>query len=183
MDATAVELVNDAWDLFGGQEPTTSPRASSAQARLDKARSQLGVEEQPANSNRTPYGAWYGMDGQPWCAMFCTWCDQTSSNESQALARGSRYAYVPYIVDDARHGRYGLAITSSPRPGDLVCYDWDGDGEFDHVGLFESGSGAAWQAIEGNTSTSDNSNGGQVMRRNRSRDEAAIVVFVHVAEP
>ena len=40
---------------------------------LDIARGELGYKETPANSNRTKYGAWYGLDGQPWCVMFVEW--------------------------------------------------------------------------------------------------------------
>ena len=25
-------------------------------------------------NNITKYGEWYGMNGQPWCAMFVSWC-------------------------------------------------------------------------------------------------------------
>jgi hypothetical protein len=180
MDARSVELVNAAWDRFGGKEPTGGG-TTSAQARLAKAKKEIGVKESPANSNQVKYCDWYGMVG-PWCAMFVTWADQLSGAPSRSLERGSLYAYVPYVVSDARLGLNGLAVTSSPKPGDLVCYDWGRDGEYDHIGIFESGSSSSWQAIEGNTSTSDNSNGGQVMRRSRSSSEAA-VVFVRVAEP
>jgi hypothetical protein len=182
MDATAVELVNAAWDRFGGDPTPEPPTGSSASARLRKAVAEIGYHESPSNSNRTKYGHWYGMDGQPWCAIFATWCDQLGDNPSASLVRGTRYAYVPYIVSDARLGLYGLSVTSTPKPGDLVCYDWQRDGQFDHVGYFESGSATSWKAIEGNTSTSDNSNGGQVMRRQRYAGDAS-VVFVRVAEP
>ena len=183
MDARSVELVNAAWDRFGGKEPTAGGgKGSAAQARLAKAVAELGVRESPANTNKQKYGEWYGANGQPWCAMFCTWADQLSDPTAPSFVRGSRWAYVPYIVSDARLGKNGLSVTSSPKPGDLVCYDWGRDGEYDHVGIFESGSSSSWSAIEGNTSTSDNSNGGQVMRRSRSKSDAA-VVFVRVAEP
>jgi hypothetical protein len=183
MDARSVELINAAWDRFGGEEPSGGGGGgSSAQARLAKAKGQVGVKESPSGSNQQKYGAWYGMNGVPWCAIFCTWCDQNGSVPSDSLARGSRYAYVPYVVNDARLGRYGLSITSSPKPGDLVCYDWTYDGEFQHIGIFESGSPSRFDAIEGNTSMSNNSNGGQVMRRTRSKGDASIV-FVRVREP
>src|SRR5262249_45139021 len=108
---------------------------------------------------------------------------QTGVNPSNSFVKGSYYSYVPYIVNDARLGVNGLAITSSPISGDLVCYDWSRDGEYDHVGLFENWtSGRAFQAVEGNTSTSDNSNGGQVMRRQRDAGSQN-TVFVHVKEP
>jgi hypothetical protein len=180
MDARAVELINAAYDRFKGSEPPPPAKTSSAQERLRMATTQIGVHESPANSNQTKYTSWYGMVG-PWCAMFVSWCDCLGDNPSGRFAKGSRYAYVPYIVSDARLGTNGLAVTSSPRPGDLVCYDWGRDGEHDHVGIFESGSSSSFQAVEGNTSTTDQSNGGQVMRRQRSSSDAALV-FVRVAE-
>jgi hypothetical protein len=180
MDATAVELINAAYNRFKGKEPAGGG-SSSAQARLKKAVSQIGVKESPPNSNRCRYTDWYGMIG-PWCAMFVSWCDQLGDQPTKSFVKGSRYAYVPYIVSDARLGLNGLSVTSSPKPGDLICYDWDKSGaEHDHVGVFEKGTAADWQAIEGNTSTSDNSNGGEVMRRHRSSQDAH-TVFVRVAE-
>ena len=185
MDARAVELINAAYDRFKGKEPVPPPSPppaskTAAQTRLDKAITQIGTKENPANSNRCLYTSWYGIVG-PWCAMFATWCYETEG-DSPAFVKGSRFAYVPYIVSDAQNNRYGLNITSSPIPGDLVCYDWDGS-EYDHVGLFESGNSSTWKAVEGNTSTSNNSNGGEVMRRDRSRSQMTRVCFVRVAEP
>ena len=187
MDARSVELINAAYDRFKGKEPSPPPPSSgtAAQARLAKAKAELGMKESPANSNLQKYGAWYGMNGVPWCAIFCTWCDQLDGQPTKSFVKGSHYSYVPYIVGDARLGRNGLSITGQPKPGDLVCYDWGRDGEHDHVGMFEAwqaGSGSTFTAIEGNTSLSNNSNGGEVMRRTRRTVEQG-TVFVRVAEP
>jgi hypothetical protein len=183
MDARSVELINAAWDKFGGKEPSSSPSSSSADARLRKAIAEIGNKESPPNSNNNKYGSWYGMNGVPWCAIFCTWCDQIGGSPTDAFAKGSRYSYVPYVVNDARMGYHGLSITSSPKPGDLVCYDWSRDGEYDHIGIFEKWTNKpTFNAIEGNTSTSDNSNGGQVMRRSRNTN-GQNTVFVRVREP
>jgi len=184
MDARSVELINQAYDRFKGKEPPSPSSSSSAQARLKQAITQLGVKENPANSNQCKYTEWYGMVG-PWCAMFVTWADQTGGKPTKTFGKGTYYAYVPYILSDARAGRRGLSITSDPKPGSLVLYDWSFDGEYDHTGLFESwaqGSGSTFTAIEGNTSVSDNSNGGEVMRRTRRVPDQA-TVFVNVAEP
>jgi CHAP domain len=178
MDAYSAELLVEAWDLFGGHEPAGPSGGTLRQAALTKAITQLGVRESPADSNNVKYCDWYGMVG-PWCAMFVTWAYETSG-DAPALVKGSRYAYVPYIVADARAGKYGLAVTDDPLPGDLVAYDWAFDGEYDHVGLFEKWTGGgAFTAIEGNTSTSNNSNGGEVMRRSRDR-AAQATTFVRV---
>jgi hypothetical protein len=182
MDARAVELINAAWDRFGGNPNPPPSGSTSAQARMTKAVSYIGMKENPAGSNMQEFGAWYGMNGVPWCAIFCTYCDQLSGNPTNSFARGSRYSYVPYIVNDARMGYNGLSITSSPKAGDLVCYDWDYNGEFDHVGFFEDWTTSpSFNAIEGNTSMSDNSNGGEVMRRLRNKNSQN-TVFVRVAE-
>jgi hypothetical protein len=179
MDARSVELLNAAWYRFAAP-PAAS--VGSAQARLEQAVSQLGVKEDPPNSNQCAYTDWYGMTG-PWCAMFVSWADQTGARPSASFLCGASYAYVPYILNDARLGLNGLAITSSPEPGDLVCYDWGWDGEYDHIGIVETPADAAGEfvAIEGNTSTTDQSNGGEVMRRTRNQ-YAQGTVFVRVAE-
>src|SRR5215831_6579038 len=186
MDAYSVNLINQAFEQFGGHEPAPAPeRGTLRQQALQKAISQLGTKESPANSNITPYTKWYGMTG-PWCAMFCTWSYE-NAGDSPSFVKGSKYAYVPYIVADARAKKNGLQTVGADSviPGDLVCYDWGWDGEFDHVGIFEAwqpGSGSTFTAIEGNTSTSNNSHGGEVMRRTRRTPDQS-TVFVRVAEP
>jgi hypothetical protein len=50
----------------------------------------------------------------------------------------------------------------TPLPGDIAIYNWNG-GEPDHIGIVERYLGEGkFQAIEGNTSVSDKSNGGEV---------------------
>jgi CHAP domain len=187
MDAYAQSLLVEAWEEFEGEEPKPPPMGSVRDAALRLAVGELGTVESPAGSNRTKYGAWYGMDGNPWCAMFTTWAYELGAGElgtnSPPHKKGVSYAYVPYIVGDARAKRNGLSVTSAPVAGDLVCYDWAGDGTFDHVGLFERwGGGSQFNAVEGNTSASDYSNGGQVLRCTRSTGGQS-TVFVRVAEP
>lgn len=183
MDATAVRLIDEAFARFGGHEPAPPPSGTIREAVLALCVTQLGVKESPPDSNNVKYTDWYGMVG-PWCAMFQAWAFCTNKQgKSPSFAQGSRYAYVPYIVADARAGANGLSTTDDPQPGDLVCYDWQFDGEYDHVGVFEAWvGGGQFSAIEGNTSTSSDSNGGQVMRRTRSRSGQG-TVFVRVREP
>jgi len=185
MDPYAANLVAEAWDIFGGAEPPPIQSDPVRLAALELARGELGYVE--ASGNRTKYGDWYGMDGQPWCAMFVTWAYELAAadigRDSPSFVRGARYAYCPYVVDDARNRRYGLSTTDDPIPGDLVVFDWSRDTVYDHIGLFERAvDGSGFEAIEGNTSPSNNSNGGQVMRRTRDRYGQG-TVFIRVAEP
>jgi hypothetical protein len=180
MDSVAVQLVNQAWDE--ANPPIVKPLREAA---IAKAVTQIGVKESPAGSNQVKYTDWYGMIG-PWCAMFCTWCYDQVGGSPSFNKNAARYAYCPYIVSDARNGRYGLSVTTTPRLGDLVVYAWGSSGasteEFDHVGFFDQWVGGhSFTAVEGNTSTSNNSNGGQVMHRQRDVNGQG-TVFVRVAE-
>jgi CHAP domain len=182
MDATAVKLINEAWKIYKGAPAAPPSQGTLRKAALDLAIAELGTTESPPESNNNKYGSWYGVNYQPWCAIFCTWCFE-HAGDSPSFVKGSRYAYCPYVVADARANRYGLSTTDDPIPGDLVLYDWAYDTIYDHIGIFEKDLGGGnFNAIEGNTSTSNNSNGGQVMRRQRSRSGQG-TVFVRVAEP
>jgi peptidoglycan hydrolase-like protein with peptidoglycan-binding domain len=164
MDDYAVGLVQ-AWKP--AQPP---PSQDTCELALQAALDEVGYVE--GSGNHTKYGAWYGMDGQPWCAQFVSWCAEQDG--SQAFAKGQRYAYVPYIVQDAAAGKNGLqqVSASQAKRGDLVCYDWEGDGVADHVGLVVDppGSGSSFHTVEGNTSSGTSgsqSNGGGVYQRTR----------------
>lgn len=150
---------------------------------LEFARQFVGITEFPAGSNLNPFGKWYGVNGQPWCAEFVTYC-YVNGAKSKAFIRGKDYAYVPFIDADARAGRNNLTIALHPLPGDVICYDWPGEspGVADHTGLFESWiseEAGTFSSIEGNTSTASNSNGGQVQHR-QDRNKSLVRTFVRV---
>lgn len=188
-DAYAQSLFVEAWEQFGGQEPKPEPPPSETlrQKALKRAVTQIGTKEIPSGSNRTKYGRFYGMDGSPWCAMFICWSFETAGN-SPSFRRGETYAYVPYMVSDARNYRNGMSVTKDPIPGDCVALDWHGDGVFDHVGLFVEWTNrdqGAYSTCEGNTSSDvhgDQSNGGEVCHKARNLRTAS-TVFIRVAEP
>lgn len=139
----------------------------------------IGEKEDPPRSNRITWASvWYGIIG-PWCAMAVTRAYVEAG--SKAFVKGSRYAYCPFIYHDARYGLNGLQIVTDPEPGDLALYDWEGGGVADHVGLFEAWvdrTDGIFHAIEGNTAVGNDSNGGEVMRRSRTRRQ--VQAFVRV---
>ena len=127
---------------------------------LKIAAADIGYTESPKNSNKTKYGKWYGMDGQPWCMMAVQyWFDQVGAPlpfktaSCSALERWYRNNKPDSVYDDA-------------KPGDIVIYD------FGHTGIVESVAEETITAIEGNTSASANgsqNNGGGVYRKKRSK--------------
>jgi hypothetical protein len=185
MDANAANLVAQAWQLYGGKEPEPLPPEPDGKTTRERALAaainDLGYSESPAGSNATKYGRWYGADYQPWCAMAVTYWFEAMGGGSPSFVQGQNYAYCPYVVSDARNGRNGLSVPATVVAGDLVLFDWARDGTYDHIGIFEGWvGGSTFTAIEANTSTSDNSNGGEVMRRQRDTTGQA-TTFVRVA--
>ena len=124
----------------------------------------LGTKENPPGSN-----------GVPWCAIFLSYCFKAGAGYTIAAGfRGAGCgprgcAYVPTVEAWLRATGSWIG-RSVPRAGDIAIYNWDG-GAPDHVGIVESADGDSFTAIEGNTATADDSDGGEVMRRNRTLDE------------
>lgn len=136
---------------------------ANAEELLRVARGELGTKESPADSNLQKYGEWYGMNGEPWCAMFVSWCfDQIGALD----LIGGKFAYCPYGVETAKKMGIWLDREEKPQPGDVVFYS--NASEACHVGIVTQRNGTeSVSTIEGNTSTSSNDNGGAVMERTR----------------
>lgn len=139
---------------------------------LDLAEKQIGVSEQPPSSNNVRYNTWYyGREvmgsAYPWCMVFCQWVYnkvniklpiRTASCTEMMKAAKANNAWV-----NNRH----------MRPGDLVLYNFDNNtANSEHCGIIKSINGIKMEVIEGNTSTSNDANGGKVMLRTRSINTA-----------
>ena len=144
---------------------------------IELASAEIGVTEMPPNSNLQKFGKWFGFDGAAWCGIFCSWAYDQAGHSLGKMDFWKGFASVPFA-----YGFYSARnkLTTDPKPADMVIYDWPGNKEkYDHVGLFEHwidrGKGL-FSAIEGNTSPTNQSNGGSVMRR--QRDMKNVVCFV-----
>ena len=128
---------------------------------LEKATNvQLDSKTANAGSNNyTKYGKWYGMNGQPWCDMFVSWC-AAQAGEADAVGK---YAYVPSHQNFfAAKGQYFARGAKTPQPGDIIIFRNES-----HIGLVEKVSGGYVHTIEGNTSGGSTlvANGGGVHQK------------------
>ena len=144
---------------------------------LNLARKELGVREYPPNSNKVKYNtAYYGQvvsgSNLAWCAVFVWWLFR-ECGMSELYYGGKKTAYVPALISWAR--REGLVV-KTPRPGDLICFDFNGNGTADHIGICESFDGSQVTTIDGNTGVGNEANGGAVMRRKRAKRYIAAVI-------
>lgn len=132
---------------------------------LDIARRQIGTRESPPKSNNVRYNTWYyGREvsgaAYPWCMVFVQWVfDQAG------VKLPVRTASCGALVRSAQSA--GCWVTGDYRPGDVVIYDFPGGAKTDHCGIVESVDGTYISAIEGNTSSTNNADGGAVERRAR----------------
>lgn len=113
------------------------------QAIVEVALTQLG------NEGGQPYWSWYGFDGRvEWCACFVSWCaDQCSYIESGIIPKFAGF------VDGANwfkgNGQW-KDRSYEPSAGDIIFFDWEGDGETDHVGIVEKCENGVVYTVEGN---------------------------------
>lgn len=132
------------------------------QETVNLAVSQRGVAEAPPGSNRVLYSAWYGMVG-PWCAMFLSWV--------VAQAGGGWYRFASTAASVARAKRDGRLIPlDQVQPGDVVVRLYTTT--TGHTGMAcerPNQSGAdTLVTVEGNTSGTNDRDGGSVRVRRRS---------------
>lgn len=130
--------------------------------------SQLGIKETPANSNKTKYGEWYGLNGEKWCAIFVSWLYAHAGVPLGNVERPNGYQSCQ---GGYNHWKASGEITKDPQPGDIVLFDWNRDKHADHTGIFVNWIGTDkrdFYSIEGNTGIQSDSNGGSVMHRRRS---------------
>lgn len=143
-----------------------------------EAKKHLGVQESPKDSNKVLFSKWYGVQG-PWCAMFVSYC-YAEAGAKKSFRKGQKWSFCPFILESARAGDNHLSITDEPKRGDIVLYQFDQDANADHIGLFErfTDKSGNFTAIEGNTATGNDANGGEVMRRNRNK--SSVIAFIRV---
>lgn len=141
----------------------------SVERVIEIARADLGYTESPPNSNNTKYGEAYGLQGQPWCAIFLWWLFR-EAGESAAFFGGAKTASCGTLLRWYRAQGQTVPV-SDVQPGDIVILNFHGTQDTEHCGLVTGvlGNGAYVSTIEGNTSPSDGSqsNGGMVCEKTR----------------
>ena len=142
---------------------------------IEIATAEIGTKESPAGSNKVKYNTWfYGKEVSgvkyPWCLVFMSWIYDAAGMRIKGMGYTKGGAGCPYALSHISD--WGRLVTI-PESGDLAFFDWQGDGKFDHVGMFKRDLGnGLFDCIEGNTSLTNDSNGGEVMLRQRKYKNA-----------
>lgn len=123
-------------------------------APIDVAATQVGYHEGLGNDSK--YGQALGLNHEPWCALFVSWCFEQAGHPLPSMQPGmpTGYAAVGYGIQWAKAN--GLWRPSwQAQPNDAICYGWDGPGSSwarMHTGLIVSAGrrGDLGHTIEGN---------------------------------
>jgi cell wall-associated NlpC family hydrolase len=145
------------------------------------ARARFELEYTEKGNNETKYGAWYGVNGQPWCAIFVSWCyDKAGLVDKVAAETKKGFASCDAGLKwFAKKGK--IVPVGEAQEGDIVFFQFDNDAQPDHVGIVEKNMKRlkALKTIEGNTSPNNKgsqSNGGGVYQKKRSYATVMAVV-------
>jgi hypothetical protein len=137
---------------------------------ISTARQYVGIKESPANSNNVIFNTeYYGRAvsgaSYPWCCVFM-WYIFTQAGIPELFYGGGKTASCGTAMNWAK--RNGLWVRAPYKAGDLVIFDFGGDGVQDHIGIAVADQhGTTVQTIEGNTGSGSDANGGAVMERTR----------------
>ena len=120
---------------------------------IAQAKSWLGINERDNDFveivnayNEIPGARGPALVSYPWCAIFVSAVFWKAIGES----RFAEMACDAMIQKFQNLGLYTDKI--QPEAGDVIFYDWDGNGTSDHVGIVTAIEGNSWTVIEGNKS-------------------------------
>ena len=114
------------------------------QTIVEVALTQLG------NEGGQPYWSWYGFDGHvEWCACFVSWC----ANECGYIDSGviPKFAGCANGVQWFKDRGQWQDSSFEPSAGQIIFFDWECDGEVDHVGIVEKCENGIVYTVEGNS--------------------------------
>lgn len=129
---------------------------------IDIAIKEIGYQEQ--GTNRTKYGAWYGMNGAAWCHMFVSWCaNQAGISSSIVPKTASTTTGMDWFK---QKGKFKYKGSYTPQRGDIIYFKTGRS----HVGIVEYVKNGQVHTIEGNS-------GNRVKRRSYSLSEKTITGY------
>lgn len=105
---------------------------------------------QVGNVGGEPYWSWYGFSSHvEWCACFVSWC----ADQAGYIDAGIIPKFSACTSGEAWFKSKGLwkDKTYEPKAGDIIFFDWQGDGKTDHVGIVDRVENDIVYTVEGNS--------------------------------
>ena len=104
------------------------------------------AKEQVGNIGGRKYWEWHGFSQHiEWCASFVSWC-YAQAGKDEPFFTGVYWGAEWFKERD----QWGDADYEDIAPGDCIFFDWNLDGDADHVGLVIGTDGEYVYTVEGN---------------------------------
>ena len=137
---------------------------------LSKAKKFVDEGYAEQGDNLTIMGKWYGLNGQPWCAMFVSYCFHLADALPLIKVTGKK-GFASCDAGLKAFAKAGMLVpVGQAKRGDIVFFQFDNDAQPDHVGFVFSNDGKNLICFEGNTSgdkKGSQSNGGGAFKKKR----------------
>ena len=138
-----------------GGPSSSGPSARGSDALLKHAGSMVGLNEDrdTAKINEVTKRSGINASTTPWCAAFAiNLMKEHGVLDTTGLSNPN---YCPTIKSWSKgKGIFGDNGRYTPKPGDAILFDWQGDGTDDHIGIVEKVENGKVYTIEGNSSDS-----------------------------
>ena len=154
VEFSAIQAERLGWDSYGDTQYVSHVlryypygRAftdGGTQASVEVALTQLG------NKGGQPYWSWYGFESRvEWCACFVSWCaEQCGYLESGTIPK---YSLCSDGVNWFQRNGQWQDMDYEPTAGNIIFFDWEGDGTIDHTGIVEKCENGIVYTVEGNS--------------------------------
>lgn len=141
-------IISEISQLDDSSSSSSSGGVSGSKSKfLSVAQGEIGTTENPIGSNRQKYGAWFGMNGVAWCAIFVSWCANHAGVSS--IVPDSFSSVSQFMTWYSNKGLYRKKGNYTPKAGDIMIQKSSGAS---HIGIVESVNSSGFTAIEGNSS-------------------------------
>ncbi len=120
---------------------------------IEFAKKYLGYNEADGSADEFMKAHGY-TSATPWCAGFVDYILENCGDYDKVAdwyKNVDNKLYCPDVYATAQSAN-AVVDASQAQAGDLVLFDWDGDGTKDHIGIVTDTSGGKIRTIEGNTS-------------------------------
>lgn len=157
--------------------------STSAERIIKIAKAEVGYHEGRSGGhwdNREKYAAqvpglaWVSTDGQPWCAVFVSWCALKADLAALYPSTASTDAGAAWFKAKKQWSEY-------PAVGAQVFFGVNGD--MNHTGLVYDYDADYIYTVEGNTNTSGSREGDGVYLKKRARTDARVQGYGYPAFP
>lgn len=155
-----------------------------AQKVLDAAQKIVDSNYREGKNNDTIFGKWYGLNNQPWCAMFVSWC----FNEAGAIklvAASSAKGFASCNLGYQWFAKRGQIVPiGSAQPGDIVFFNFDENNKTtEHVGIVYSNHPKRGMMVTFEGNTSGDSKGSQANGDGAFKKKRKYATVMGVARP